>query len=75
MARRAARAGVPAAEAGAVNLPPRTAKLPHGRPEAVLGRDMLRALGSIPDVAMYNNESGRGYTGSLARAQIGRAHV
>jgi len=35
-------------------------------PEALFAREMLHAIGQLPDVAMYPNESGAGYTGSVA---------
>ena len=61
-----------------MNLPPPPTRA-HANPEALFAREMLRALGQLPDVAIYNNEVGRGYTGNvrahLAQAFASRADI
>lgn len=38
-----------------------------GRPEALLEREVLAALGRVPDLSLYRNEVGEGHPGMIGR--------
>lgn len=51
---------------------------PRKRDEATLERNILRALGRDPDLALYRNEVGKGFYGCvlpILRVRLGRWHL